>query len=54
VLHVTNTIINTLHVGHLNDEKKDIENITLTEFENKIKEVIYNLEISHFWNLTNN
>jgi hypothetical protein len=48
VLHVHDTMINTLHVGHLNKQVELIE-ITPSEFENKMREVIYKLDINHYW-----
>jgi hypothetical protein len=52
VLHVNNQdaqLINTLVEGHLNKKTDVLEEITENEFNNKIKEVIYKLELDTFW-----
>jgi hypothetical protein len=48
VLHCNNETINSLHVGFLNNEK--FKKISKKEFDLKIKEIIYHLEIDNYFN----
>jgi len=52
VLHVNNQdcqMINTLVEGHLNKKTDVLAEITEDEFNTKVKEVIYKLELDTFW-----
>lgn len=52
VLHVNNQngqLVNMLVEGQLNKKTEVITEITQNEFNNKIKEVIYTLELDTFW-----
>lgn len=53
VLHISHhQLINTLHVGFLNDMKgKGYKEVTLEVFEANIKEIIYMLELDKYWSL---
>ena len=48
VLHVCDDIINILHVGFFNQKRKFRE-IETNEFNNKIKEAIYKMELEKYW-----
>lgn len=51
VLHVSGgNLINSLHVGHLNEESQNYVPISSEEFEGVIKKAIYELEIGKYWN----
>ncbi len=49
VLHVNESIINTLHEGFLN-QQSDLIEIEISKFNNNIKKEMYNMELNHFWN----
>ncbi len=52
VLHVSaeKDLVNSLHVGFLNDKKdRNYREVTPEEFRAAVAETIYNLELDKFW-----
>jgi hypothetical protein len=51
VIHInpTSSIINDLHPGYLNNSLRNLEPVSNEEFESKMKETIYNLDICKYW-----
>ena len=49
VLHVCDDIINVLHVGFFNQKARKFREIETNEFNNKIKEAIYKMELEKYW-----